>query len=805
MEGVLAVIRVLVYDRADNPLFELSENDVFELTRRDTLNGEHSLEITTTHVLSQGQRLLTQDARGVWREFVVYGIDQEHANGERPIGSYYCTWSLQPDLMGTQVSKMPGVQEPVPARDALVAALSGTKRWTVGTVTNLNTGGASMYDTDGWSAMSTLIETWGGEIGVTIVTDNNGVSERHVDYYAQMGEHEARRRFDFGEDATSVKRIIEDGAVYCRISPRGKGEETEGGGYGRKITIESVNDGKDYLENADMVELAKLPDGQGGWEYPTIMIENSDCETPAELLVWARSVLESYTTPKITYEVDVFQLAREGVDMQGVSLGDAVQVVDRKFNGLRLTGRVAELVTDELTGKPMSLVIGYVDEGLTGKFSSLQSNVKNLVEFQQALSTADYINDLLDRINTEINQTGGYTYIVSGHGIRTYDVEVSDPLIGAEASQVVEIKGGSIRIANSRTAQGEWDWRSVFTAGHIAADMVTAAQITTGYIQSANGQSYFNLDNNQLVTNNIDASGSIHADSTNSRTSISGGYNVYYYRPDADSEWEYVGRWSGTTGVTYITQEGNKTSRALLFETQQYPTTGTNSEKGYFRLDPFTIVLGFMGIGSSSAHAGTVLPRITLDSTKADGGAGITIHGHSHLTLNSTNPVTVATSMAVRDNLTVTGTKSREVSTDNYSDRLLYCYETPSPLFGDIGSGMMDSDGMCIVSVDDIFAETARTDISYQVFLQKCGEGDLWVDAKTPTYFIVRGTPGLRFDWELKAVQTDYEHLRLEQNDLDMLTLLNSETPESPETAYGDYADEIEQAYLERTADETAI
>ena len=161
--------------------------------------------------------------------------------------------------------------------------------------------------------------------------------------------------------------------------------------------------------------------------------------------------------------------------------------------------------------------------------------------------------------------------------------------------------------------------------------------------------------------------------------------------------------------------------------------------------------------------------------------------------------------MAVRDNLTVTGTKSREVNTDNYSNRLLYCYETPAPLFGDIGSGVIGDDGTGSVSVDDIFTETARTDISYQVFLQKCGEGDVWVDLKTPAYFIVCGTPGLRFDWELKAVQTDYEHLRLEQNDLDMLTLLNSETPESPETAYGDYADEIEQAYLERTADETAI
>ena len=494
--------RVLIYDRFDAQVCELSENDVFELTRHEVVNGAHELTITTTQVLEKGYRVLMEDDRGYWHEWCVSGIDELHANGSRTYGSYYCVWSLQPDLMGTRVSAMPGVQTPVTAAQALDAALGGTSRWTRGTITNTNTGGASMYDTDGWSAMSTLVANWGGEVDTTIGVSASGVVSRLVDLYAQQGESTAKRRFDFGADLVSVRRTMADDPLYCRITPRGKGEATEGGGYGRKITIESVNGGKDYLENASMVDLAKLPDGNGGWEYPTLEVENPECETPSELLTWSQGVLEAYTTPKVTYEVNVVQAAKEGIDLQGVSLGDAVQVVDGKFNDLRLTGRVMEITIDELAHTTTSLTIGSVGEGISERFSDLYSGIKTANEsvtaLAQSLSTADYIDSLLERINAEINATGGYTYIVPGNGILTFDVAVADPLNPVEASQVVEIKGGTIRIANTKDAQGQWEWKTVFTSGHVAAELVTAAQLVAGYIGSATSGTYWDLDNNLL-------------------------------------------------------------------------------------------------------------------------------------------------------------------------------------------------------------------------------------------------------------------------------------------------------------------
>lgn len=111
-------------------------------------------------------------------------------------------------------------------------------------------------------------------------------------------------------------------------------------------------------------------------------------------------------------------------------------------------------------------------------------------------------------------------------------------------------------------------------------------------------------------------------------------------------------------------------------------------------------------------------------------------------------------------NFSVTGTKSVIAKTENYGNQLFYCYETPTPTLGDFGGGIIGKDGMAIISIDDIFQESTETEIEYYVFLQNEGEGQSWVSEKSDTYFVVKGTPGLRFAWELKAKQKNKEYIR---------------------------------------------
>lgn len=144
----------------------------------------------------------------------------------------------------------------------------------------------------------------------------------------------------------------------------------------------------------------------------------------------------------------------------------------------------------------------------------------------------------------------------------------------------------------------------------------------------------------------------------------------------------------------------------------------------------------------------------------------------------------------------VYGAKNRIIETENYAERLQYCYETPTPMFGDVGEGAIDETGKCYVWLDDVFAETIDTDVQYQVFLQAYGEGNVYVNERSPSYFVVCGTPGLAFGWEIKAVQRGYDTIRLESFEkpvheeaatdvtYQLLDDLEADNEDSAETAY---------------------
>lgn len=121
--------------------------------------------------------------------------------------------------------------------------------------------------------------------------------------------------------------------------------------------------------------------------------------------------------------------------------------------------------------------------------------------------------------------------------------------------------------------------------------------------------------------------------------------------------------------------------------------------------------------------------------------------------------------------LIVSGYKSRVADTESYGNRLMYCYESPTPYFGDIGEGKTDESGKCYIFLDDIFGETIEG--QYQVFIQSYGQGSLYVSERTPSYFVVEGSPSTAFGWELKAPQKGYS--------LDRLEPFTKETPEAEE------------------------
>lgn len=155
------------------------------------------------------------------------------------------------------------------------------------------------------------------------------------------------------------------------------------------------------------------------------------------------------------------------------------------------------------------------------------------------------------------------------------------------------------------------------------------------------------------------------------------------------------------------------------------------------------------GIASSYANSLNLTPHnTTTESGFTDGSK----HYLGRTQFNS--------DVSIFGDFKVSGTKSIIAETENYGEQLFYCYETPTPTLGDFGGGVIGKDGIAIISIDDIFQESTETAIEYYVFLQNEGEGQSWVSEKADTYFVVKGTPGLRFAWELKAKQKNKEFIR---------------------------------------------
>jgi len=225
------------------------------------------------------------------------------------------------------------------------------------------------------------------------------------------------------------------------------------------------------------------------------------------------------------------------------------------------------------------------------------------------------------------------------------------------------------------------------------------------------------------------------------------------------------------SGGTLTLGGNNNTNGSITVKNSAGGVIGTIDQNGISMQGTFTTTAN-----SSNVYATFNTSGITWwqKSGEHDGSVGFVdyynglfqIRGLTGLTISGDNAwLDLEDSTATfRANLSVTGTKSRVVPTEQYAERLLYCYETASPMFGDIGEGVIGEDGKCYVWLDPVFAQTVETG-QYQVFLQRYGEGGLYVAERRGSCFIVAGVPGLAFGWEVKAKQKGFDQKRLDRKE----------------------------------------
>lgn len=407
----MALVRRISFTRFNRWGDNLGRLTVSAATHTDALDGTDELNITCAEDLVKGDRVVWIDLQGVCHEHIVDTIDRVHDDDDAPETQAVCINSVNETWDDWLDDKRPSGSVSV----ALTSILADT-RWEVGTCDQGGTASRTFYHISVREGIAELLETWGGELETTIVHNGAGIVARRVNIRALRGNQSSAKRFTWTKDLVSVKRSMASDNPKTRVYGYGKGVETEGGGYGRRLTFGDINGGKDYVEDAEATDIWGHPDGKGGVLPAVTSYVNEQCEDAAQLLQETKDYLKQVKEPKVTYTASVIDLYAFGRSWEGVGVGDDVAIIDKGFSeeGVRLHGRVSQIERDLLTGDA-TVTFGTLTDTMADMWQSVSNALKgnsqqNALYDAAAGTSVSWLIQLQQSLNAQFNAVGTYRF-----------------------------------------------------------------------------------------------------------------------------------------------------------------------------------------------------------------------------------------------------------------------------------------------------------------------------------------------------------------------------------------------------------
>ena len=499
----MALVRRISFTRFNRWGDNLGRLTVSAATHTDALDGTDELNITCAEDLVKGDRVVWIDLQGVCHEHIVDTIDRVHDDDGAPETQAVCINSINETWDDWLDDKRPSGSVSV----ALTSILADT-RWEVGTCDQGGTASRTFYHISVREGIAELLETWGGELETTIVHNGAGIVARRVNIRALRGNQSSAKRFTWTKDLVSVKRSMASDNPKTRVYGYGKGVETEGGGYGRRLTFGDINGGKDYVEDAEATEIWGHPDGEDGILPAVASYVNEQCEDAAQLLQETKDYLKQVKEPKVTYTASVIDLYAFGRSWEGVGVGDDVAIIDKGFSeeGVRLHGRVSQIERDLLTGDA-TVTFGTLTDTMADMWQSVSNALKgnsqqNALYDAAAGTSVSWLIQLQQSLNAQFNSVG--TYKVETFELGTIysnvpiDAQTGLPLRSTSGMWAVNLNGMGLRLASGLTSDGQWDWKTFLTGGMVTADLINAGtmradRVRAGLLTDEKGKNFWDL------------------------------------------------------------------------------------------------------------------------------------------------------------------------------------------------------------------------------------------------------------------------------------------------------------------------
>ena len=363
-----------------------------ELVHTEEINGEDTIEFSSWEVPAKGDRLLWRDG-ATWREHVVVRtVEPLVGPCEVYAESSFC------EMLGDYIVERRLVNSS--AENALSVALE-TTRWGAGTSFYGRQNGCLLYHMNALEAIHKVADIWEGELAPVITVADGRVSSRAVRMPRKLGADRGLR-FAYSKNMVGCTRTVLEDDVVTAMYGYGQGlpaTDEDGnftGGYRRKLTFGDINDGKDYVEDADaLAAWGRWDEGRQEKQHFFGQVTFSDCDDKYSLLYLTQRALQQAKEPQVSYEVDVAAL--DGGD---VGLGDTVSVVDASREPeWRFKARVVRRVRTFSDCVLARVTIGKVQRTSYSAVSTLSNDVASLADDVvgidgqlSAAATTDYID-----------------------------------------------------------------------------------------------------------------------------------------------------------------------------------------------------------------------------------------------------------------------------------------------------------------------------------------------------------------------------------------------------------------------------
>lgn len=377
----------------------------------------------------------------------------------------------------------------------LTTILDGS-RWQLGTVNIQRRYTGNFYYVTRKEAISKLIEATQIEIKPRLEFSRGKITGRYLDVFTRLGGRNGKV-FVHGRDLLTVSEKKSQGAIYTAVVGRGKGEETDTGGYGRRISFKDIEwrrtsgqpvdkpVGQEYVEIPAMTKLYGFEKGT----KPRIkIVEFQDEEDKEKLLRLSYEWLEKNSRMQVEYSAKVLNVGN-------LELGDTVGIFNPKL-GIKYETRVFKVKRNLVDNKLTEFGIG--DKVTTSPFSRTIELAKEMKNFQD--DTVYWLDKIRERLSDKLINEDGYNYDLKADN--EYKVPAGyysfDKPINQNPTKVVYMGAGKIAIADSKKPTGEWNWRTFLDGRGATLDLINTGVLRAGRIQSADGRSYWDLDTGEF-------------------------------------------------------------------------------------------------------------------------------------------------------------------------------------------------------------------------------------------------------------------------------------------------------------------